>query len=203
MASRSVMPSLTIRRPGGAPIGFQGILTFDDLRVGITNFGVHNHGGVTSIDDGSSFYFASGGVHFLSDYPVGGEITDGTDANTEALRATVEFEGGQFKALRFNVDTLSIRLGTFLTLTATNFMLNTGAGPNDELVSFDSVGASLNIGSIQIAGEARHFAFTGNGTFLTKPGFGVFLSLGGASGDAFQVAVLAPGPHHRDRDHVA
>ena len=90
-----------------------------------------------------------------------------------------EYSGNQL------VDTLKVNFGTFLVLTAQGFRLNTGAGPTEELVSFTSVGAEIAIGSVTISGEARNFAFTGGGSFRTKPGFGVFLSVGGASGDSF------------------
>ena len=36
--------------------------------------------------------------------------------------------------------------------------------------SFESVGAKVKIGSLEIAGEARNFAFLGDGTFKTKTG---------------------------------
>src|SRR5206468_2661970 len=94
--------------------------------------------------------------------------------------------GNASRTIRKTDDTLKIQLGSFLTLTATGFMLNTGAGPTEELVSFTSIGASVNIGSVAITGEARNFAFTGDGSFKTKPGFGVFLSVGGANGDSFK-----------------
>ena len=61
--------------------------------------------------------------------------------NTEALRATVEFADGHFKSLKFNIDTLNIQLGSFLTLTAQNFNLDTGAGRRRAAVSFTSIGA--------------------------------------------------------------
>ena len=179
--------SLIIRKPDGTPISLLGLLEFDDLRVGVTNLDVTFGAGGPSIAGDFSFYFASGGVRFLPGKAINGTISDGTDANTEALRATVRFEDGQFKSLIFNVDTLEINLGSFLTITAQNFNLDTGAGPNDDLVSFTSVGATVNLSSISIHGEARNFSFHGDGSFHTKPGFGVFLSLGGgADGSSFQ-----------------
>ena len=54
-----------------------------------------------------------------------------------------------------------------------------------------------------IGGEARNFAFLGNGDFKTKPGFGVFLSVGAADGRHVQVAELAADPDQRDRHRVA
>ena len=48
-----------------------------------------------------------------------------------------------------------------------------------------SVGAEVTIGSLVLGGEGRNFAFLGDGTFVTKPGFGVFLSIGSATGASF------------------
>ena len=43
-----------------------------------------------------------------------------------------------------------------------------------------------------IGGEARNFAFLGDGSFKAKPGFGVFLSVGGADGSAFKWPTWLP-----------
>jgi hypothetical protein len=106
--------------------------------------------------------------------------------DTEALRLSLQFENNRVKAFVFKVDTLRLTLGSFLTLTATGVNLNTSAGADEEIVSFLSLGAEVKIGSTVIGGEARNFAFLGDGTFVTKPGFGVFLTLGGADGASFK-----------------
>ena len=87
---------------------------------------------------------------------------------------------------------MSITLGSFLTLTATGFNLNTGAGPNDALVSFTSVGAQVKIGSLQINGQASNFQFNGDGSFHAGSNFGVYLSVGSATGDSFQWPSFLP-----------
>src|SRR5207249_111039 len=56
-----------------------------------------------------------------------------------------------------------------------------------ELASFQAVGAKVKIGSIEVSGEARNFAFLGDGTFKTKAGFGVFLGVGSATGSGFGI----------------
>ena len=181
-------------RPGGPGAGsaikLGSILEFDDLRIGVENFGV-TFG--QAVDFNGNIYFASGGVRFLPGKPISATISDrpgaepGTDPNnTEALRATLEFEHGQVKAFRFNADTMRITLGSFLTITARDFMIDTGAAADEPMVSFGAVGAEVTLGSFTIAGEARHFAFLGDGSFRTDPGFGVFLSVGGATGDNFK-----------------
>jgi hypothetical protein len=71
-------------------------------------------------------------------------------------------------------------------------MLNTGAAANQELVSFGAVGAKVKIGTLELGGEGRNFAFMGDGSFKAKTGFGVFLSIGGATGDGFQWPSFLP-----------
>ena len=91
------------------------------------------------------------------------------------------------------VDTLELKLANFVTLTATGFMLDTGATGTPETLQFLPVGAKVKIGSLVLGGEARNFAFLGDGTFGTKPGFGVFLGVGSATGDSFKWPSLAAG----------
>ena len=95
------------------------------------------------------------------------------------------FDQGRVTAFRFKVDTMAIDLGGYVTITARDFTLDTGASDTQELVSFAAVGAKVKIGSLELTGEARNFAFLGNGHFKTKPGFGVFIGVGSATGDSF------------------
>ena len=86
----------------------------------------------------------------------------------------------------FKIDTLKLNINNFIEISAVGFKLNTSAGANDDLVSFIQVGAKVSIGGLQLGGEARNFSITGNGSFKTRQGFGVFLSVGSASGDSFK-----------------
>src|SRR6201999_4261869 len=92
---------------------------------------------------------------------------------------------GHISAFKFHADTMNITLGSVLTLTAKNFTLDTGASANEALVSFASVGAQVTIGGLVIGGEARNFQFNGDGSFHTRTGFGVFLTVGAATGSSF------------------
>src|SRR5918994_2440180 len=87
---------------------------------------------------------------------------------------------------------MRITLGSVLTITATDFRLNTGAGPTEDLVSFVSVAAEVKIGSMILGGAAQNFSFTGDGSFEAKQGFGVVLNLGGADGNAFKWPTWLP-----------
>jgi hypothetical protein len=122
----------------------------------------------------------SGGVKFLPGKPVSGVISDGTDADTLAVAAFLVFENNAVQGFAFQADTLRINLSSFLELTAQNFKLDTTAAADEPLVSFTSVGAKLKIGGLEIGGEARNFAFLGDGSFDASKGFGVFLTIGGA-----------------------
>ena len=81
---------------------------------------------------------------------------------------------------------------TVVTLNATDVSINTSAAADEEMVSFRSVGAEVTIGSLALGGEGRNFAFLGDGTFVTKPGFGVFLSVGAADGASFKWPAWLP-----------
>ena len=120
---------------GGGPArsASRGILEFDDLRIGVTNFKV-TFG--QAVDFNGTIFVASGGAKFLPGKPVSATITDRLSAepdiapgvpDTEALRLGLEFENGKVKGFIFEVDTLRITLGSFLTLTATGVDINTSA----------------------------------------------------------------------------
>ena len=145
--------------------------------------GVQFHGGP---DGSSGIVVSSGGVSFLPGKAINGTITDGPDTNTVAVSATFTFDSsGHFKSFQFNADQLAINLGSFLTLTASNFNIDTGADANHPLVSFASVGAKLTVGGLVISGQANNFAFYGDGSFHAGSNFGVVLSVGAATGDSF------------------
>ena len=73
----------------------------------------------------------------------------GGSNDDEALHIAVTFTRGEVNAFVLDVDTLEVRLGTYVTLSARDLHLDTGAaGSTDELVSFTSVGARVAIGSL-------------------------------------------------------
>ena len=176
-----------------AAISLGGIIEFTDIRFIVQNFSV-TFG--TSFSFGGSIAIASGGARFFPGKPFNATITDRVSADdrkpngqddTEALRVQLDFNpNGTVKGLQFNIDTLKLNINNFIEITAVGFRLNTSAGANEDLVSFIQVGAKISIGGLQLGGEARNFSITGNGTFKTGNNFGVFLSVGSASGDSFK-----------------
>ncbi|HEX4525985.1 MAG TPA: VCBS repeat-containing protein, partial [Gaiellaceae bacterium] len=180
---------------GDGKIHLGNVVVFDDLRIGVNNFSV-NFDAANPVVFNGSIYFASGGAKFFPDKAYNATITDRNTAddknadgtpNTEAFRLQLTFANGRVQSFQAKIDTLTIHLGSFLEISARDFMLNTGAADNEELVSFQSVGAHITAGGLDITGEARSFAFLGDGTFVTKPGFGVFLGVGSASGSSFGI----------------
>ncbi|MEE8308732.1 MAG: hypothetical protein V3R81_15810, partial [Gammaproteobacteria bacterium] len=178
-----------------APIKIGSILEFDDIRVGIGNFEVKFGDPLATFTDFDGYiYIASGGAKFFPGKPITAEISDRpgveTDAdnhnNTEAMRATLSFTDGKVDSFKFDVDTFKIQFGTFLTIKAVGFKLDTGAAGDatKEVVSFVSIGAEVKAGPLKIGGEMRNFAFMGDGSFQTRTGFGVFLSVDSANGDS-------------------
>jgi len=182
---------LTHDASDGPAIKLGSILEFDDIRIGITNFEVV-YG--SAVDFNGEIFIASGGAKFFPGSPVSviikdrltAETTDVSGiADTEALRATLEFEHGQVKAFKFSVDTIEVKLSKFVTLSGVDIILDTGAADNEEMLHVGSVSATVAFGSVVIGGEGRNFAFLGDGSFKALPGFGVFLILGGATADSF------------------
>lgn len=82
------------------------------------------------------------------------------------------------------VGTVTITIGSFLTLTGSGVKIDPTAGAEEDLISFVGVGnqpgltATLNIGSISLGGSADNFAILGNGSFVAKNNFSVSFSFG-------------------------
>jgi hypothetical protein len=175
------------------------LLEFDDIRIGVKDFTVKFDAN-NPVDFDGEIYIASGGARFLPGKAISGTLRDRNDAtdvtngkqNTEAVRATLSFTKGKVDAFKFDVDTLELNLSSFVTLRATGFILNTGANADEALVSFISVGATVKIGSLLLTGEARQFRIMGDGSFDALPGFGVFISIGSATGESFKWPSFLP-----------
>ncbi len=164
-----------------------GILTLNDLTVDVTNFAVKfDSNPVVS----GSITVSSTGATFLQGDPISGTITQapGAAAGAPAIALTLTFTGAHVDDFKFSVPgQLTVTIGSFVTLTTTNFMLDTGAiGTSNTMISVASLGASVNIGSVQLTGTASNFAIDGNGHFSAGRNFGVSLSIGGADGGSFQ-----------------
>ncbi len=178
---------------GQSVIRLGSVIEFDDIRVIVENFS-YTVGQTVSFD--GSIAIASGGARlFPSNTTFNARISDRQAADdkrsdgrddTEALRLQLDFEDGRVTGFVFEIDTLKLRISNFIEVSAVGFRLDTGAAADRPLVEFIQVGAKVTIGGLEIGGEARNFAILGDGTFQTKPGFGVFLSIGSASGSSFK-----------------
>ena len=182
-------------------INLFGILKLDDLRVGVQGLSVTFGDGDTDAAFTGTIYIATGGAALFPGKAFTATLTDRTTAddtnpdgtqNTEAFRAQLTFNHGRVESFQLEMDTLSIRLGQFVTLTSRNFRLNTGATATQYLVQFQSVAATIKIGGLEIGGEARNFGFLGDGSFKAGNGFGVFVSVGSATGDSFKWPAFLP-----------
>jgi len=189
----TVIPGLLVRNNGfqlgQAEIAYTGNLNFgsilrlDDIRAGITDFGVNFSGSVAF--DGE-VYIASGGADLFPGSAFSMSFKDGSDANTEAVRAGLAFSGGVPSGFKFSSDQMRMKFGSVLTITGENIEIDTTAKGSEYVVSVTSIGAEITAGPLKLGGEIRNFAITASGSFVTLNGFGVFISVDKASGDSFK-----------------
>ena len=116
------------------------------------------------------------------------------DANEdgEAVRCALTFTAGKVDGFKFAADQLELELGSYLTVTGSDILIDTGAAAGEEVASFESLGAELNAGPLRLSGEMRNFAFLGDGDFETKDGFGVFFNRDTADSKAFKWPAWLP-----------
>lgn len=186
--------------PGASDTIRVGPLTLQDVRIGVTNFGVDFASGVQF--DGAIF-IASGGAAL--DLPgIDATISDRVAAddrdadgrqNTEAVRLDIDagaFTGdGKLDQLQFSVDTLDVEVASgFFILTARDFVLRPEPLADENIVTFGAIGARLKVGALEIGGEARNFGIRADGTITAghplfpQRRFGVSLTAESASGAA-------------------
>src|SRR5262249_23703142 len=115
--------------PAGG-INLLNLLGFNDLQGSVNNFRLYtttSNGNPTThfLSTGpggtSGIPLSSGGVQFLPGKAVSGSITDGPDADKIAVSATFNFDSSGLQSFVFSADTLTLNLGSFLTLSATGF----------------------------------------------------------------------------------
>ncbi len=178
-------------------INLFGILKLDDLRVGVQGLSVTFGQAVTFT---GTIYIATGGATLFPGKAFTASVTDRTTAddvnadgtpNTEALRAQLTFADGKVQSFQLSLDTLSVKLGGYVTLTAVGATVDTAAA-DGYLVKFLSVGASVRIGSMELTGSAKNFGFRADGSFDAFNGFGVYLSVGSADGASFKWPAFLP-----------
>jgi hypothetical protein len=171
--------SLTVNKT----IDVGSILRLQDITFGLSGLDVAL--GENVHFSAEEIFFGSRSVELFPGRTFGGSAVDGPDADQFGIFAALEFEDGQIGGFRLEVDQLEVRFGSFLTVMASQFELNTDAGPTEEVVAFQSLGARLQVASLDIAGQMRNFAILGDGTFVAKQGFGVFFSLEGTDSSKF------------------
>ncbi|MFO0534858.1 MAG: beta strand repeat-containing protein, partial [Planctomyces sp.] len=189
----TVIPGLVVRNNGfhlgtaqmqySGDLSFGSILQLDSVTAGISDFGVNFNGGVEF--DGEVF-IASGGAALFPGRTFSMSFTDGPDANTEAVRAALTFEDGVPAGFKFNSDRMSMTFGQYLTVSGQDILIDTEASGSEYVVSIGSIEAEIKAGPLKLGGKMKNFGITGDGNFVTKPGFGVFISADTASGESFK-----------------
>ena len=151
----------------------------------------------------ASIYFASGGAKFFPGRPFTATITDRITAddvnpdgtpNDEALRASADLQPtARSTSFQLKIDTLRSSSAPSSRSPRATSSSNTGAADDEELVSF-AVGRRQ--GQDRLARARRRGAQlrASSATARSRPstGFGVFLSVGSATGDSFKWPSFLP-----------
>ena len=160
----------------GMPLTMGGLFEVYSLGFGVSDFDLTF--GQAFVFTGSLTIFTDAAV-FLPGQPVEATVSQRPGSGQHGLSATLNFGAdGSIESLMFHIDQLEIAVGSLLTITATDVDIDSGAwgDANQELVSFGSVGARVRLGSVIVGGEARNFAFMGDGAFAALGNFAVILS---------------------------
>ncbi len=158
-----------------------GPLTLVSPSVGLSNFSFELSGQLSAtVTIGAAMATIGTSPVSATFTDLSGSVNLGLQFNLADLTQppTVSASGFSISAASFMVS-----LGSYVTLSATRTTANPlsidpTAGANQNLISFATLSATLNVGAVAVTGTASNFAIEGNGTFLAEPGFGVSITLG-------------------------
>lgn len=83
----------------------------------------------------------------------------------------------QLQLTSASVESITLNVGSYLSMAATNVALNFNPAPGDYIASFGSMSARVKAGGFDVTGTARHFAIDASGKLAALPGFGVSLTI--------------------------
>ncbi|MGV2335264.1 MAG UNVERIFIED_CONTAM: hypothetical protein LVR18_14500 [Planctomycetaceae bacterium] len=168
---------------GGDKIKFGSFLELDDIRAGISDFGLTVG---TGVEFNGQVFIASGGAVLFPGKKFSMTFADGPDDAEEAVRAALSFTNGRPSGFQFNSDRMQMKISDLIEVNGENIIIDTEAEGEEHIVSVQSIGAKIKVGSIRLGAELRSFAITASGNFQTLRGFGVFVSAETASGENFK-----------------
>ncbi|MEW6157129.1 MAG: calcium-binding protein, partial [Verrucomicrobiota bacterium] len=198
--AQGAMPAPTTMTPSngvtGTPaINLGSVLTIQNISISVSDFEVLFSGGINFDGD---ITVAFGNSDFLPNQPFNIKLRDTVnDADDIAISSSFDFEDGRVIGFQLAVDSLEMQFGQWVKIGATTLTIDTraindtsrylvafGTPPSGSLgpVVTGEVSATVTAGSLSLKGSARNFGFKGDGSFHTFPGFGVFLSVGSATG---------------------
>ncbi len=127
-----------------------------------------------SVDIDGSFFVAAGEAVLFPGKKFEMQLTDGSDSDTEAVRAALKFTDNVPTGFAIKVDTGDLKFGKALKVHTENFILDTTATGINPVVGFDALSATVAAGPLALSGEIRNFGLLRDGSIQTRAGFGVF-----------------------------
>ena len=168
---------------GGTMTRTLGPVTLGSPTIGLSQFQFKPDGTLSArVSIGATSASLTTSVASASLVNIAGNFDLGVKINlADPFGAPESFTVGGFDV---TIGTVTITIGSYLTLTGSGVKIDPTASADEDLISFVGVGmtpgltASLHIGSITLSGSADNFAILGNGSFVAKNNFSVSFGFG-------------------------
>jgi hypothetical protein len=169
--------SFTIQKPS---LSISTLLTASNVTLSMTDFGV-TYGQAPTYDGTISVSIGSATFNVKA-----------IDATATALTGTVTFTDGEPSDMVIQ-GSASISVGTYVSVTADNFKIDTGATDNTSpYVSFGSVTATVGGSRATFTASVSDLKFDYDGTFVAGDDFAFDLHTSGVGGSTFSVPDWLP-----------
>ncbi|HET6884167.1 MAG TPA: hypothetical protein VFI31_28690, partial [Pirellulales bacterium] len=152
------------------------VFTFTHLQFSLTNFGFSfSHGASFGVFDETTNTFNDSTFGISAD-SAALDLGAAFNASATTISGSVDLFSNNVGDFAFKAGTVTIGIGTFLELDATDIEFNPSATTGD-IADFGSLSATLDAGPLSISGSAQNFGIDTSGHFVAHKDFGVSFSV--------------------------
>lgn len=149
------------------------ILTATNLEATVTNLAV-TYG--SAVDFSGSIGVTAGSATLTLKNLLTASVTDGISHDGKGLTATFQFSDNAFSSLVFTGELTTITVGSFVTITARDTTIDTGASGETPYASFGQVSAQVGNSSLAFQASVSDLAILSDGSLQAGKNFGFDIS---------------------------